>query len=91
MKIRLGFVGNSSSSSFLIDKAYLSRNMIERIEQHATSPEFMASGNDKDDAWAVYEEDDHLRVCTSMDNFDMEDFLINAVSVPEKALKWSEI
>jgi len=38
MKIRLGFVSNSSSSSFLVSLSVLNPHQIESLEEHCSKP-----------------------------------------------------
>jgi hypothetical protein len=63
MKIRTGFVSNSSSSSFIVRKAFLSEEEIARIKNHAG----MADGW----PWEILDMNSVLVGYTSMDNFDM--------------------
>lgn len=79
MKIRQGFVSNSSSSSFIISKKELSAEQIGKIENHieyATEnfPNFKYT--DATDSWAVEVTEEVVYVCTFMDNFDMYEFLL---------------
>jgi hypothetical protein len=68
MKIRSGFVSNSSSSSFIISKHFLSPYQIEQIYAHTRF-----AGND---AWIITETGTEIRGETSMDNFNMAEYLI---------------
>jgi len=77
MKIRQGFVSNSSSASFVIDKTKLCPWQIEAIIDHihAGKKLFNAEHICDEDAWDVTEEESTMSLYTSMDNFDMLEFL----------------
>lgn len=89
MKIRTGFVSNSSSASFIIHKekdnygvhCMLTPEQIQLIHDHEDVCEKYDLHCDSEDAWSVYEEDDCIKASTSMDNFDMEEFL-KRINVP---------
>ena len=86
MKVRNGFVSNSSSSSFVIPIKALDEGQIELIKNHiAVSP-----NEDSGDAWSIYLNDNCLRGYTHMDNFDMRRFLERVVRVPEEYVLWGE-
>jgi len=70
MKIRKGFVSNSSSSSFIILTDNISAKQLKKIYNHRikTKP---------DDWWSIIEKDDYIQLSTFMDNFDMYTYLIN--------------
>ena len=86
MKIRNGFVSNSSSSSFLIDKRELTLYQLDliknKIRQEADEEE-----EDHLDTWYVWEEDNDVCLSTSMDNFDMRSYLIEFVGINEEAIR----
>lgn len=87
MKVRLGFVSNSSSSSFVLDKNKLTEYQINAIKNHATFWKKLparwkaqAWGDEESpplgqDEWEVRETDEELHLGTTMDNFDMGAFL----------------
>jgi hypothetical protein len=63
MKMRLGFVSNSSSASFVLDTNGLSAKKIRKI---------VTQGPAEDDAWAVtHHEDGKVSFFTVVDNFDL--------------------
>lgn len=88
MKIRNGFVSNSSSSSFMINKAQLHTFQIDAIKNHIefANKQGWDCGSDQD-AWDIKEDDFNLRGDTSMDNFDMEQFFIY-IGVKMDAVHW---
>jgi len=87
MKIRHGFVSNSSSSSFTINKHGLLSCQIAMIYEHTEfaklldipTDEYSCTCGDLDSAWAVTEDNNTITVDTHMDNFEMEWFLANIV------------
>ena len=71
MKIRQGFVSNSSSSSFAIDLQKLSKNQFLLIKyRNEELPE--------DYKWRIYIDEDKYELCgyTDMDSFNMYKFLV---------------
>jgi len=71
MKVRSGFVSNSSSSSFIVRKAYLSEEEIDRITDHTDN-----------DPWRILDMGSVLVGYTSLDNFDMRAFIEEFIGVP---------
>ena len=75
MKIRQGFVSNSSSASFVVSLRKLSLEQLCKIMNHTKwGKEFEM--NYYEDSWSITVEDGVLHGSTSMDNFDMEAFLV---------------
>ena len=71
MKTRKGFVSNSSSSSFVIERRYLSPWQIEQILNHSGSGLLHADT----DPWKILDTEYDIGGFTGMDNFDMLSFL----------------
>ena len=72
MKIRGSFVTNSSSSSFVIDKFYLSPFQIKAIHDRIKYADELGLYEDE---WEIYEGELVVKGRTHMDNFDMRVFL----------------
>jgi len=79
MKIRTGFVSNSSSSSFIVKKAQITALQLSYIYDHIEHAQEVLhwEGVEIADEWHVYEEGEDVHLVTSMDNFDMHDFLLS--------------
>ena len=83
MKIRNGFVSNSSSSSFIISKSVLSQEQIEAIRDHINYtknnfPDMIGKSLGKDTynwAWKILENNEYILGNVDMDGFEMSDFL----------------
>jgi len=90
MKIRNGFVSNSSSSSFIINKKDLSKDQINKIYNHADNLE---ENNDlepdKNDAWEITEDEYLIKGYTFMNNFDMEEYL-EKIGINMSLVEWDD-
>lgn len=81
MKTRSSFVSNSSSSSFIINKKNLTDEQVYKIKNHIQeaikTPNYseLFDYADKDDAWNIIENEEEIGLSTTMDNFDMEEWL----------------
>jgi hypothetical protein len=93
MKIRNGFVSNSSSSSFVIPKDKLTEEQIQLIKNHSTEAnkhaEYYDFGN-SDDYWSISESEYYISGYTFMDNFDMYEYLINFMKIDKELIHWGE-
>ena len=67
MKLRMGFVSNSSSSSFVIRKKYLEEDEISKIKEYLT--------NENEDGWQWNDNEDTFDGFTIMNNDYFEEFL----------------
>ena len=71
MKIRQGFVSNSSSSSFIIATSVLSEKQIEKLMEY--------NGSGQYDGWRLTRDKDAQLITgfTIMDNGDLRDYIEN--------------
>ena len=79
MKIRIGFVSNSSSASYIIPKKILSEEQIFQIKNHIEYAQEhfpQIAWADKGQDWNITETDEEITASTVMNNFDMHEFLI---------------
>lgn len=97
MKKRKGFVSNSSSSSFIIELHYLSQYQIDAIQNHIEIAKKIDSDLLRDgketkyeyyEDWFINVDDFALWAKTSMDNFDLETFIIDELGIPYDAIKY---
>ena len=93
MKIRNGFVSNSSSSSFVIPKDKLTYEQIELIRNHSTEAskhsEYSDFGNIYD-SWDISESEYYISGYCFMDNFDMYEYLINYLKIKKELVRWGD-
>jgi len=85
MKTRSGFVSNSSSASFVVDKAGLTPLQIALILNHVEAFNLFCKIDEEtyygcwpchpEDAWAITETDSTIEGKVDMDIFDMRHFL----------------
>lgn len=78
MKIRDGFVPNSSSSSFVVAKSAITAEQRDKIYDHYKIAD--------DDAWSISENNHFVSGYTFMDNFNMFEFLIE-IGIPSDAIR----
>jgi hypothetical protein len=99
MKVRTGYVSNSSSSSFIIDRYGLSQRQIDQILCHIEVSKELPyredEGYDRDlewcnrpeDAWDIEVGDITVAGTTFIDNFDMRYFL-EQIGVADSDIAW---
>jgi hypothetical protein len=94
MKIRNGFVSNSSSSSFVIPKDKLTDYQIAGIhnynEEANKHQEYFNFGSPNDDGWFISESEFYISGYCHMDNFDMYEYLFEYMKLPREIVKWGE-
>ncbi len=86
MKIRNGFVSNSSSSSFVISKRHLTAKQFYCIYNHMEYAEYLGM-NTWDSHWDISENESSIEGYTYMDNFDMHEFL-EKIGVDSDKIEW---
>lgn len=99
MKNRIGFVSNSSSSSFILFKDILSDKQLDMVMNYDKWITFLkeidnVTFNDKfdyyhSDPWRIYENEDYIFGETSMDNFDISEYF-DYIKIDQKYLKWDD-
>ena len=83
--MRNGFISNSSSSSFILLKKYLTEDQINAIVEYDEVDLIKDNGSE---SWHIKEEDDIIRGSTFMDN-DILYNMIREMNPPMKAiLEW---
>lgn len=87
MKIRNGFISNSSSSSFVLNKNLLSGLQIKLIMDYKNVCENY--GIKMLDEWEIQEKKDKIFFSTYMDNDYMKDFL-KQLDIPFRAIEDTE-
>lgn len=88
MKVRLDFVTNSSSSSFLICKRNLTKEQLAAVRNHSKLGEYLDLDY-AEERWRIEENDNYITGCTGMDNYDISE-LFGIVGINDNAVHWSE-
>jgi hypothetical protein len=98
MKTRNSFVSNSSSSSFVLRKRFLTEEQIAKIRNHIEEAkklneilpldkQFYIS---KDSEWNIEEAEEFIVAETFMDSFDMRRFVDDYLKIdPTAIFSWS--
>jgi len=87
VKIRQGFVSNSSSSSFVLSLNLISGYQLQKILE----PDYSSQYLDDQDRWFVEVEDltQTVKGYTSQDNFSMADYFTQ-IGVNPSLASWSD-
>jgi len=90
MKVRLGFVSNSSSSSFCIKKEAISVEQFDHLRNHIDYAILNKWEDwthiDRGYSWDIKINDDVVECKTMMDNFDLHEFVIEVIGIPDDAI-----
>ena len=89
MKLRTGFVTNSSSSSFTIAKSNLTADQIDKIKNHIEAAKKVGM-NDFGDLWDIDETNFNINGFTCMNNGDMLKFL-RLIGADRDNIEWEEL
>ena len=94
MKIRSGFVSNSSSSSFLIPINALTESQVLMIQDYINVTENWCKYHKDTDlypeGWSISVNEKCVYGWTIMDNFDMHFCLTNIIGVEQKYVHWGD-
>ncbi len=100
MKIKIDFITNSSSASFMILRKHLSETQILLIKEHIEVAKALDTldGSDYDDndiynkrwydEWQITDNGTAIQGSTSMDNFSMREFLVNDLGLDEDIIEY---
>jgi len=89
MKIRQGFVSNSSSSSFIIERDGVTDKQLYKIKNHLEYGKLKNVGDyfGKYDEWDIDVGEKYIHGWCSMDNFDMYKFL-EYIGIDMNKVEW---
>ena len=92
MKLRVGFVSNSSSASFILDKRYITKEDIKKIQDYCNTLDEGGNwiGSICSDRWDTIEDENFLKGFTSMDNGELFSWIKENLDLPIKAIVDSE-
>jgi hypothetical protein len=101
MKIRTGFVSNSSSSSFVIKKSDLTELQIKQIKNHWIITEAVINAfwdylpiipedvfEEEESGWEICETDTEIKGSTTVENYHIH-YLMQVIGISDDKIKWS--
>jgi len=94
MKIRNGFVSNSSSSSFIVDLSKIKKIKKRRkIAKKIFSCKYddQEWGDDESDRWSIEQDGDIIEGFTYMDNYDFPEYILKVFRKVIGGKRWKEI
>ena len=95
MKIRQGFVSNSSSCSFSILRSHMSLKQYDHLRNHIEYAHLKkwkdksgwpSSNCGEGDRWDIVLEDNVVTCSTNMDNFDLLEFVVDVLGIPDSGI-----
>jgi hypothetical protein len=89
MKVRIGFVSNSSSSSFIIPRSILSDTQVYEIQNHVEVAKNLGIDGCECCPWGITVSDKFVSGFTVMNDFDMYTFL-QAIGVNLSEVEFDE-
>ncbi|MCK9428945.1 MAG: hypothetical protein M0R17_02905 [Candidatus Omnitrophica bacterium] len=92
MKTRIGFVSNSSSSSFIIGRSNITNSQIIKIQNHIEIDKQAGYkcgcyDDDLNFQWDITVTDDFVEGYVFMDNFDMYKYL-SLIGIDQDKVEW---
>jgi hypothetical protein len=82
MKRRLGFVSNSSSSSFIVRKKFLDTTKLELVRRHDEVAKELQVSN-YEDTWSMTEHEAYFDFDTTMDNCNLR-MMFDSLGIPNE-------
>jgi len=89
MKVRNGFISNSSSSSFIVERKYVSKKQLYKIKNHLEFGKLKGIGDYFDDGWDIDVSEKYIHGWVSMDNFNMYKFL-EYIGIDVNQIRWGD-
>lgn len=89
MKIRSGFVSNSSSSSFIFNKEDLTKTQIAMLKDAVEVAKKYSPIETYDEGWTITETENEISGRTGMDNFDMREFM-HEIGIDVEWASWGD-